>query len=44
MSKETKKWWEYSSSNYQKESKIPVDIHYGPGAPNEKELKLLGNA
>jgi 2-polyprenyl-3-methyl-5-hydroxy-6-metoxy-1,4-benzoquinol methylase len=43
MSKETKKWWEYSSQSYQKESKIPVDIHYGPGAPNEKELKLLGN-
>lgn len=43
MSKETKKWWEHSSENYQKQSKIPVDIHYGPGAPNEKELKLLGN-
>ena len=43
MSKETKKWWEYSSQSYQKESRIPVDIHYGPGAPNEKELKLLGN-
>jgi len=43
MSKETKKWWEYSSKNYQKESKIPVDIHYGPGSPNEDGLKLLGN-
>lgn len=43
MSKETKKWWEQSSKNYQKESKIPIDIHYGPGSPNEKELKLLGN-
>lgn len=43
MTKETKKWWEYSSESYQKESNIPIDIHYGPGAPNEKELKLLGN-
>lgn len=43
MTKEIKKWWEYSSRSYQKESKIPVDIHYGPGAPNENELKLLGN-
>jgi len=43
MTKETKKWWEYASEGYQKESKIPVDIHYGPGAPNENELRLLGN-
>lgn len=43
MSKETKKWWEHSSKNYQRESKIPVDIHYGPGAPNENKLRLLGN-
>ena len=43
MSRETKKWWENASSDYQKNSKIPIDIHYGPGAPNEKELKLLGN-
>ena len=43
MTKETKKWWEYSSQGYQKECKIPVDIHYGPGSPNEKHLKLLGN-
>lgn len=43
MSKETKKWWEYSSKIYQKECKIPIDIHYGSGSPNEKNLKLLGN-
>ncbi|MBU1136612.1 MAG: class I SAM-dependent methyltransferase [Nanoarchaeota archaeon] len=43
MTKETKKWWEYSSEGYQKECKIPVEIHYGPGSPNEKHLKLLGN-
>ena len=43
MSKETKKWWEEMSSYYQKESKIPIDIHYGPGAPNESVMNLLGN-
>ncbi len=43
MTKETKKWWEYNSKDYQEESKIPVDVHYGPGSPNEKHFKLLGN-
>ncbi len=43
MTKEVKKWWEYASKGYQKECKIPIDIHYGPGSPNEKNLKLLGN-
>lgn len=41
--KEVKKWWEKASKGYQKECKIPVDVHYGPGSPNEKHLKLLGN-
>lgn len=40
---EIKKWWEISSKDYQEECKIPIDIHYGPGAPNEKVLRLLGN-
>jgi 2-polyprenyl-3-methyl-5-hydroxy-6-metoxy-1,4-benzoquinol methylase len=43
MTKGIKKWWEHSSKTYQKESKIPIDIHYGPGSPNEKVLRLLGN-
>lgn len=43
MTKEIKKWWEDNSIYYQEESKIPVDIHYGPGSPNESKLKLLGN-
>jgi len=43
MTKETKKWWEGASKDYQEECKIPIDIHYGPGSPNEKNLKLLGN-
>ncbi len=42
MTKEIKKWWEGSSKDYQEECKIPVDIHYGPGAPNEKRLRFLG--
>ena len=43
MTKETKKWWEGASKDYQKDSKIPIDVHYGPGSPNEKYFKLLGN-
>lgn len=43
MTKETKKWWEGNTEYYQKVSKIPIDIHYGPGSPNEKHFKLLGN-
>jgi ubiquinone/menaquinone biosynthesis C-methylase UbiE len=43
MSKETKEWWDHSSRYYQEECRIPVDIHYGPGSPNEKQLGLLGN-
>ncbi len=43
MTKETKKWWESTSDYYQKETKIPIDIHYGPGSPNENKLKLLGD-
>lgn len=43
MTKKIKKYWECWSSDYQKDCKIPIDIHYGPGSPNEKQLKLLGN-
>jgi len=43
MTKEVKKWWEGASKYYQEECKIPVDIHYGPGSPNENHLRLLGN-
>ena len=42
MTKETKKWWEEASSGYQRDSNIPIGIHYGPGAPFENQLKLLG--
>lgn len=43
MTKEVKKWWEDASKGYQEESKIPIDVHYGPGSPNEKYFKLIGN-
>lgn len=42
MTKETKRWWEYNALNYQKMCKIPIDVHYGPGSPDEKHLNLLG--
>lgn len=42
MTKETKEWWERGAKGYQKECKIPIDVHYGPGSPNEKHLKLIG--
>jgi len=43
MTKEIKKWWEQTSKSYQEECKIPIDIHYGPGSPNEDYYKLMGN-
>jgi ubiquinone/menaquinone biosynthesis C-methylase UbiE len=43
MTKETKKWWNTKGREYQNATNIPVGIHYGPGAPFEDELKLLGN-
>lgn len=43
MTKETKKWWEETANDYQEACKIPIGIHYGPGSPFEKELKLLGD-
>ncbi len=38
-----KKYWEERSKSYQEESDIKIGIHYGPGAPFEDKLKLLGN-
>jgi ubiquinone/menaquinone biosynthesis C-methylase UbiE len=39
-----KKYWNQDSNNYQKSAKISTDsAHYGPYAPNENKLKLLGN-
>ncbi len=42
--KEIKKWWEETSENYQEKSQIGTkSAHYGPYAPDENKLKLLGN-
>jgi len=43
MSKETKKWWEEASESYQKECRIPIRVHYGPAAPFEDQLNLIGS-
>jgi len=44
MTKEIKKWWNEASKGYQEDSKIRTkSAHYGPYAPDESKLKLLGN-
>ena len=44
MTKEIEKRWDEVSKGYQKDSKIHTkSVHYGPYAPDENELKLLGN-
>jgi len=44
MTRDIEKWWDDSSKGYQEDSKIGVKFaHYGPYAPNENKLKLLGN-
>jgi len=44
MIKKIKKYWEQSSEGYQEKSDISTEYaHYGPYAPHENKLKLLGN-
>jgi len=43
MTSDIRDWWDKTSEAYQAACEIPVDIHYGPGSPNEDELKLLGD-
>ncbi|MFC1682520.1 class I SAM-dependent methyltransferase [Nanoarchaeota archaeon] len=38
----TEKWWNENGLTFQNERNILVDINYGPGSPNEDNLKLLG--
>lgn len=38
-----KEYWNKNSKYYQEDSNIKIGIHYGPGAPFEDTLKLLGN-
>jgi len=41
--KEIKTWWENHALDFQEEYKVKIDVNYGPGSPNEDNLKLLGN-
>lgn len=43
MLKKAKEWWEKHAAKYQQETNIPIDIHYGPGSPNEDSLQLIGS-
>jgi len=44
MTKEIEKYWNQTSKKYQDNSNISTSsAHYGPFAPNEDKLKLLGN-
>ena len=44
MSSSIKDWWNANSRKYQEDSKIPTDsAHYGPYAPFENSLNLLGD-
>lgn len=43
MSEEAKRWWEANGRAYQDECRIPVDVQYGSGSPNEKDLGLIGS-
>jgi ubiquinone/menaquinone biosynthesis C-methylase UbiE len=42
MASDIRDWWDKNSARYQDACDLTVDIHYGPGSPNEDELKLLG--
>jgi ubiquinone/menaquinone biosynthesis C-methylase UbiE len=44
MTKEVEKWWNETSFGYQKDAQIHTKYaHYGPCAPDENKMKLLGN-
>jgi ubiquinone/menaquinone biosynthesis C-methylase UbiE len=42
MSDAVKRFWENYGPDYQRDCRIPVDVQYGPGSPNEAELQLIG--
>jgi SAM-dependent methyltransferase len=42
MADEAKYWWEANGPKYQARARIPIDVLYGPGSPNEDELRLIG--
>jgi SAM-dependent methyltransferase len=37
-----RQWWEAHALEYQAACRIPIDILYGPGCPNEDALGLMG--
>jgi len=37
-----REWWERHALKYQQAYRIPIDILYGPGCPNEDALGLMG--
>ena len=43
MLEQTKEWGGKHALAYQRDTNIPIDIHYGPGSPNEDELQLIGS-
>jgi len=44
MSEDVEKWWDDVSDGYQEDAKLGTDsVHYGPYAPNEEQLQLLGD-
>lgn len=44
MTKEIEKWWNETSKGYQEDSKIRTkSAHYGPYAPDENKIRLLGS-
>jgi 2-polyprenyl-3-methyl-5-hydroxy-6-metoxy-1,4-benzoquinol methylase len=42
MSDEAKRWWEVHGRSYQRTCRIPVDVLYGTGSPDEQGLQLIG--
>lgn len=42
MSDEARRWWEAHGRSYQETCRIPIDVLYGTGSPNEESLRLIG--
>lgn len=42
MPNEAKDWWETHGRSYQETCRIPIDLLYGTGSPNEESLQLIG--
>ncbi|HYG78886.1 MAG TPA: class I SAM-dependent methyltransferase [Pyrinomonadaceae bacterium] len=42
MTDEARRWWEMHGRAYQETCRIPVDVLYGTGSPNEESLQLIG--